>query len=316
MEPLVPTITFENLRRAKKNAQTSLKELGIDLSSSTTGNLVANIFGYKDWNAASAIAKKNEVSKTEGEPVPSAVKHITTMRSVLEKEISIKYALERAVVYEGFGKTLVNNLLSKASFSDLYVWDAKNISFIPSVSTAVIGAAGCGKSYMMMIWADALENDPDGMRYVYFVSEEHRYGTELRGVKETNTEDMLKGTGDSGIIFIGRDESYEKYAELIRMTMENEYHIFIDENPFFSEMLNGVLEQEYSSFTVAVQAASDFQWHIGRGVKSIGFERLIIGRCHDLQSINIIGMLIDGIGREISTLERGQFLKASLVGSV
>lgn len=57
MEPLINTLSFEKLRQAKQNASKSLKALSIDLSSSTVGNLVANTFGYQDWNTASASLK-------------------------------------------------------------------------------------------------------------------------------------------------------------------------------------------------------------------------------------------------------------------
>lgn len=60
MEPLVPTLTFEQLRRAKKNASRSLESLGVDLSSSTTGNFVANVFGYQNWNTAKASTEKED----------------------------------------------------------------------------------------------------------------------------------------------------------------------------------------------------------------------------------------------------------------
>jgi hypothetical protein len=61
VQPLIPTLTFEQLRQAKKNASKSLESLEIDLSSSTAGNLVANIFGFVDWNTAGAITKNNAI---------------------------------------------------------------------------------------------------------------------------------------------------------------------------------------------------------------------------------------------------------------
>lgn len=57
MQPLIPSLTFEQLRQAKKNASKSLESLGIELSSSTIGNHVAMMLGYQDWNIASAITK-------------------------------------------------------------------------------------------------------------------------------------------------------------------------------------------------------------------------------------------------------------------
>ena len=54
MQPLINILTFEKLRLAKKNATKSLTELDVKLSSSTVGNLVANILGYQDWNIARA----------------------------------------------------------------------------------------------------------------------------------------------------------------------------------------------------------------------------------------------------------------------
>ena len=59
MEPLVPTLTFEQLRRAKQNASKSLQSLNIDLSSSTTGNFVANVLGYQNWSIAKAATEKH-----------------------------------------------------------------------------------------------------------------------------------------------------------------------------------------------------------------------------------------------------------------
>ena len=58
MELLIPTLTFEQLKQSKKNTESVLKELGIELSSSTTGNLVANMFGYKNWNTARSLTEK------------------------------------------------------------------------------------------------------------------------------------------------------------------------------------------------------------------------------------------------------------------
>lgn len=57
MQPVISSLTFEQLRQAKKNASKSLESLGIELSSSTIGNHVAMMFGYHDWNIASAITK-------------------------------------------------------------------------------------------------------------------------------------------------------------------------------------------------------------------------------------------------------------------
>jgi len=57
MELLIPTLTFEQLKQSKKNTESALKELGIELSSSTTGNLVANMFGYKNWNTAKSLTE-------------------------------------------------------------------------------------------------------------------------------------------------------------------------------------------------------------------------------------------------------------------
>lgn len=65
MQPVIPQLTFERLRQAKKYASKSLESLDIKLSSSTTGNLVANIFGFSDWNTAKAMCyeQTNEAMK-------------------------------------------------------------------------------------------------------------------------------------------------------------------------------------------------------------------------------------------------------------
>ena len=62
MEPLIPALTFEQLKQAKKNTEKALKELGIELTSSTTGNLVANMLGYKNWNTAKSLTESTPTS--------------------------------------------------------------------------------------------------------------------------------------------------------------------------------------------------------------------------------------------------------------
>lgn len=69
MQPLINTLTFEKLRLAKKNASKTLTELNIELSSSTVGNLVANILGYQDWNIARAKLE-NSFVKASSERMP------------------------------------------------------------------------------------------------------------------------------------------------------------------------------------------------------------------------------------------------------
>ncbi|NBK99938.1 MAG: hypothetical protein EOM50_18385 [Erysipelotrichia bacterium] len=65
MEPLNLPLSFAHLRQAKKYTEHALKELGIELSSSTTGNLVANMFGYKNWNTAKSLTEKASIQKEQ-----------------------------------------------------------------------------------------------------------------------------------------------------------------------------------------------------------------------------------------------------------
>lgn len=87
MQPLIPTLTFEQLRQAKKYASKSLESLEISLSSSTTGNHVAQLFGYRDWNIASALTKTNESPDMKNGPESedsNNVNHLVPLHKISE----------------------------------------------------------------------------------------------------------------------------------------------------------------------------------------------------------------------------------------
>lgn len=151
MEPLLPTLTFEELRQAKKNASKSLESLGIQLSSSTIGNLVANTFGYQDWNTASATAKHTPHDHREEKPSDSSqsamrtyeesavleiandcaksirLSHFNELRAVLENTRIIDMILSKAVIIT------YNRKGRDARMHDLTAF-LKEISIPPSIS--------------------------------------------------------------------------------------------------------------------------------------------------------------------------------------
>ena len=90
MELIIPTLTFEQLKLSKKNTEQALKELGIELSSSTTGNLVANMFGYKNWNTARSLTEK---TSSQEDPVNDKISVDTNKikESPLFNEIAGEY---------------------------------------------------------------------------------------------------------------------------------------------------------------------------------------------------------------------------------
>lgn len=59
MEPISNTLTFGQLRQAKQNTSKYLNHLGVELSSSTIGDLAANTLGYDNYNIAKAVSEKN-----------------------------------------------------------------------------------------------------------------------------------------------------------------------------------------------------------------------------------------------------------------
>ncbi|MDD5716225.1 MAG: glyoxalase superfamily protein [Sulfuricurvum sp.] len=65
MDSLLPILTLAQLKQITKNTKSALKELGIDLTNSTTLNLVSKGFGFKDYNTAKAVLSKEKIKEND-----------------------------------------------------------------------------------------------------------------------------------------------------------------------------------------------------------------------------------------------------------
>lgn len=63
MEPLIPTLTLEQLKQNAKFINRYLKKLNIDLSHSTALDVSSNGFGYADYNTAKALLELKEAEE-------------------------------------------------------------------------------------------------------------------------------------------------------------------------------------------------------------------------------------------------------------
>lgn len=70
MEPLMSTLSLEQLKQITKNTKSALKELGIDLTNSTTLNVVSKGFGFKDYNTAKAILSNHNTQSASIDDYP------------------------------------------------------------------------------------------------------------------------------------------------------------------------------------------------------------------------------------------------------
>lgn len=435
MEPLIPTLTFEQLRQAKKNASSTLTSLGIELSSSTTGNLVASTLGYKDWNTAKALTSENNTQSKKVEsqhlipshlgdmsqdlqnyydeidtphhPALSApddmspsdrsifiqavrdcamsirLSHLDGIASVSDNKTMVDTMLESAIsltyqqyaneaklshLIESIGSTRISSSMlpikedilyilsakdshlpinyygavinagikrkpkvepikyelaeversgifdyvkelagSTVSFEEKHLFKAENISFIPSQSSALYGVTGCGKSHLMLDWANALENDPDGMPYVYLLTKRHRSSTVLGNIKVKTPEAIFDWKDQSGIIFVGNDD-FATYRGLLQKAMSDGRHIFIDENVFLFEMLDEVINAGYQNYTVAMQSVRFLLERNTGDMARYAFERVLIGKQNEVSTIHYFGRMNTAIEMPIvSRIPRGEF---------
>lgn len=427
MEPLIPTLTFEQLRQAKKNASSTLTSLGIELSSSTTGNLVASTLGYKDWNTAKALTSKNDIQSyddrengtifitprsdnneidTPHHPALSApddmspsdrsifmqavrdcatsirlshlegINNEATVDKILEDAVLITYnrvgekaifsslmaSLKSVEVPESMASLkgdmlyllsnknpigLVNyyaavvsagkkrelkkkplkydlvevqrngafdSIKAKAgsyvSLKEKYLWKAVDINFDSSQSTALFGASGCGKSNLMLGWANALENNPDGMPYVYLLTKLHKSGTVLDDIKIKTTDEVFDQKDQSGIIFVDDDnDDFATYRGLLQKAMSDGRHIFIDENVFMFDMLDEVVRAGYQNYTIAMQSVrSLFEHNNIVDISRYGFGRALIGKQNELSSIRYLKEMDFGAAMPfVNQISRGEF---------
>lgn len=154
MQPLMPILTFEQLRQAKKYASKSLESLGINLSSSTTGNHVAQLFGYRDWNIASALTKTNErpdmKNGTESEG-SSNTNHLIPLHTISEASRS----LFMQVVRECASSIRLSHLNNIASVAD-------NAGMIDKMieSAVVLTYQRHGEKAILIDFVKALEDTP------------------------------------------------------------------------------------------------------------------------------------------------------------
>lgn len=447
MEPLIPTLTFEQLRQAKKNASNTLSSLSIDLSSSTTGNLVASMLGYKDWNTAKALTSENNTQSKKVEfqhlipshlgdmsqnlqnyddrengtifitprsdnneidtphhPALSApddmspsdkstflqtvhdcavsirLSHLEGIANkemvdkILEDAVLVTYnrvadkaifssliaslktldvpqsvtSLKEEILYLLSGKNpnlpinyygavinagkkrtpkastikydlveakesgLFDHIKAKAgypvTFDEQYLWKATNINFIPSQSSVLYGITGCGKSHLMLEWANTLETDPNGMPYVY-LSKRHWNGAVRGTIRVKAPEEIFDWKDQSGIVLVDDDnDDFSTYRGLIQKAMSDGRHIFIDENVFLFDMLDEVIRAGYHNFTIAIQSVRSLFEHNTGDIARYAFERVLIGKQNDVSSIHYFGQMNMAIGMPVvSRIPRGEF---------
>ncbi|MDD4969835.1 MAG: hypothetical protein PHT07_10450 [Paludibacter sp.] len=315
MQPLFPNLTFEQLRQAKKNAQSSLGALGIDLTSSTIGNHVANIFGYHDWNAASAITKKNS---TVSSMASNVAYNASITQATKTEPLLYQFRKPKRSGIMDYYRELVNHELS---FSEENLWNAKDIHFVPTESNALFGVTGHGKTFIMLDWANALISDPKGMPFVYFLKQGHFMRGENGNLKMYDASEDVQARivpiesypiGQRSAVFaIPDDMEYSIILNALRSAMRHGYHVFIDENKFLFEMLDEVVNAGYKNFTVAIQPVRELFEHNMDEISKYAFTNILIGKQLDLGSDRYFQhMNIDIEQKELSNLNKGQFFWA------
>lgn len=310
MQPVIPTLSFEQLRQAKEYASKSFKSLGIELSSSTAGNHVAHMFGYRDWNTARAITTKNSAAYAINENSHTAsIENVQTTPQHYELQ-----KVPRSGIMDYYRELTGGEL----SFEDQYLWDALSIRFVPTESTALFGVTGFGKTFLMMDWANALESDPNGMPFVYFLkrghfmrSEDGKYrlydASENVQARIASIENYAIGSR-SAVFAIPEDMEYSIILGALRSAMKHGYHIFIDENPYLFEMLDEVVNAGYSNYTVAFQTVHSLFEHNMDEIYKYAFTNVLTGKQLDLGAGRYFQhMNIDIEEVKLSNLVRGRF---------
>lgn len=132
MQPLIPTLMSEQLRQAKQNTSKYLNHLGVELTSSTIGDLTANTLGYDNYNIAKAVSEKNladgAVASSNNHQKPSQYISLNEFeREVISEGFDSIEAKELSDWYSNFIGTVVNigctqECRDKYGIRDIYDW--------------------------------------------------------------------------------------------------------------------------------------------------------------------------------------------------
>lgn len=304
MQPLIPTLTFEQLRQAKKNAKKSLESLGIELSSSTTGNHVAQLFGYRDWNIASALTKKSSTTESLSD------KNIDDMiiKAMMDESLP-KYHLIKP------DQTDPNGAHSDIKFT------TKQVITSAVRSSAIFGSPGVGKTLIMFSMADVLR--ASGAKMIYFGLK-----TDIDTVRREfaplmyDISDWFKSAivtvpiskyrfdEESAVIPVDANDDKEIYLQLLRRAIEKGHYVFIDECDYLFDLLDLLIAKKYTYYTFGMKYIREIFQHSDEAIKYFP-EQLIIGRQRDFASdryFKAVGLDVDL--RTITGLNTGEFVVA------
>lgn len=303
MTPVVDTLTLEQFRQAKKYTQKYLDHLGIELTSSTIGNLVANTFGYKNYNVAHAALIK--------EPNTPSPKDLTidTMIKEADEEISPKYHLIKPERFDS------NEADAGIKFT------TKQVIASAVRSSAIFGSPGVGKTLIMFSMADVLH--ASGAKMIYFGLK-----TDIDAVRREfaplmyDISDWFKSAivtvpiskyrfdEESAVIPVDANDDKELYLQLLRRAIEKGHYVFIDECDYMFDLLDELIAKKYEYHTFGMKSIREIFQHSDEAIKYFP-EQLIIGRQRDSASdryLKAVGLDVDL--RTITGLNTGEFVVA------
>lgn len=179
-----------------------------------------------------------------------------------------------------------------------------NIFYHPIEATAIVGMEKCGKSTLMLNWAENL--DKKKLDFVYFLNEEiltrrlpltkaifEKFGDHLMPIKKAIV------LNSSALIPTNTTTPAEVIRSALHNAIDNDKFIFVDENPHAFFMLDVLTERQYKNYAISMRSLSELYRHTKGRPDHYRFSKAIAGRSDD----PFHSSLYRKFGFEISTVE-------------
>lgn len=240
--------TEKQIKQSAKAIKSALKELhNFEINYTQALEVSSRSYGFKNWNVASAIAKK-----TVSTPVATE-DEVNTFESKLELPTHSKkqyhFIKPKTRLLERAKKLLTKE--ETLAEEDL-LWEESELHFNPLKPTALFAKSGSKiSSNLMLKWANTLEDRKDA-QYVYLMSHSNQKLLLSSNIKVIKAEETSDSNWKSGAIMISEEESYVSYRDVILRSMREGFHIFVDESHLLLEILDELENAGYQHYTIAM----------------------------------------------------------------
>lgn len=175
------------------------------------------------------------------------------------------------------------------------VFETPNIPFVADVATLLLGYVRTGKSFQMSSWAEALYYQRKPFLFISSLGHISTLGGES-GVCEWANEhridlghEMIAGV--HAIYAVNEKESdfMAKLYRAIDLAIRNGYHIFLDENDLYWEVMAILLMRGYRNFTATLIMLGSKK-EVKVGFELGYFDRVFVGHVNDVKTFTRLGV--------------------------